>query len=203
MKILKIYAVADLHGSQHRLNIVLKNIQRYSPDLVAVCGDITQYGPADVAKDFLNQIPTETVAVTGNIDSIDVEKGIDASKATRIELKKVVKKGVKFVGVSGVNPNDFKLLSDKKMIDKKTVLVTHVPPYETVDKIFIGMHGGSKELRSIVDKHKPRLVLSGHIHEAPGFKKIDDTVFVNCSIGKRGEGALIDINEDISVKMLE
>jgi len=203
VKKLKIYAIADLHGSQHRLNIVLKNIQRYAPDLVAVCGDITQYGPGDVAKNFLDQIDVETVAVTGNIDSADVEKGIDDSKATRIELKKVVKKGIPFVGTSGINPDDFKTISDKKMIDEKTVLVTHVPPYETVDKIFVGMHGGSKELKKLVEKHKPRVVLSGHIHESPGFKKIGDTVFVNCSIGKRGEGALIEINNDISVKMLE
>jgi hypothetical protein len=200
---MKIYSVADIHGSQYRLNLVLKNIQKYSPDLVAVCGDITQFGPGDVAKNFLDQIPVETVAVTGNIDSPDVEKGIDESKATRIELKKVVKKGITFVGTSAINHDDFKTLEEKKMIDQKTILVTHVPPFDTVDKIFIGMHGGSKELRALVDKFKPRLVLSGHIHEDPGYKKINDTIFVNCSMGKRGEGALIEINEDILVKMLK
>ncbi len=200
---MKIYSVADIHGSQYRLNLILKNIQRYSPDLVVVCGDITQFGPGDVAKNFLDQIPIETIAVTGNIDSPDVERGIDESKATRIELKKLVKKGITFVGTSAINPDDFKTLEEKKMIDEKTILVTHVPPFDTVDKIFIGMHGGSKELRLLVDKFKPKLVLSGHIHEDPGYKKINDTIFVNCSIGKRGEGALIEINENISVKMIE
>jgi uncharacterized protein len=200
---LKIYAVADLHGSQYRLNIILKNIKKYSPDLVVICGDITQYGPGDVAKNFLDQITVDTVAVTGNIDSSDVRKGIDDSKATRIELKKVIKKGIPFVGSSGMNPDDFKTLEEKKMVDEKTILVTHVPPFDTVDKVFVGMHGGSKDLRELVDKVKPRLVLSGHIHEDPGYKKINDTVFVNCSIGKRGDGALIDINKDISVKMLK
>jgi len=200
---LKIYAVADIHGSQYRLNIILKNIKKYSPDLVVICGDITQYGPGDVAKNFLDQITVDTVAVTGNIDSSDVRKGIDDSKATRIELKKVIKKGIPFVGSSGMNPDDFKTLEEKKMVDEKTILVTHVPPFDTVDKVFVGMHGGSKDLRELVDKVKPRLVLSGHIHEDPGYKKINDTVFVNCSIGKRGDGALIDINKDISVKMLK
>ncbi len=200
---MKIYAVADIHGSQYRLNIILKNIKKYSPDLVVICGDITQYGPGDVAKNFLDQITVDTVAVTGNIDSSDVRKGIDDSKATRIELKKVIKKGIPFVGSSGMNPDDFKTLEEKKMVDEKTILVTHVPPFDTVDKVFVGMHGGSKDLRELVDKVKPRLVLSGHIHEDPGYKKINDTVFVNCSIGKRGDGALIDINKDISVKMLK
>ena len=200
---MKIYSVADIHGSQYRLNLVLKNIKRYAPDLVIVCGDITQFGPGDVAKNFLDQIPVETMAVTGNIDSPDVKRGIDNSKATRIELKKVVKKGISFVGSSGINPDDFKTLEEKKMIDEKTILVTHVPPFGTVDKIFIGMHGGCKELRELVDKFKPRLVLSGHIHEDPGYKKINNTIFVNCSISKRSEGALIEINKEISVKMLE
>jgi hypothetical protein len=65
------------------------------------------------------------------------------------------------------------------------------------------MHGGSKELKEIVEKYNPRLVLSGHIHEDPGITKNDKTIFVNCSMGKKGEGALIDINEEITVKMLE
>jgi putative phosphoesterase len=199
---MKIYSIADIHGFQYRLNVVLKNIQRINPDLVVICGDITQFGPADVAKNFLDQINVETFAVTGNIDSNDVERGIDNSKATRIELKRVVKKGIPFVGSSGINPDDFKIIEKKKMIDYKTILVTHVPPFNTVDKIFIGMHGGSKELRKLVDKFNPKLVLSGHIHEDSGFKKINNTIFVNCSLGKRGEGAIIEINEDVSVKML-
>ena len=200
---MKILAVADIHGAQYRLNLVLKNIERYSPDLVVVCGDITQFGPGEVAKNFLDQIPIDTIAITGNIDTLDVEKGIDDSKAAKIELKKVLRKGIPFVGVSGTNPDYFKILDNKKMIDKKTVLVTHVPPFDTKDKVFIGIHGGSKELRALIDKYTPRLVLSGHIHEDPGFVKVGKTIVVNCSMGKRGEGALIDIDDDLTVKMLD
>lgn len=200
---MKILAVADIHGAQYRLNLVLKNIERYSPDILVICGDITQFGPGELAKNFLDQIPIDTLAITGNIDSVDVEKGIDDSKATKIEMKKVLRKGLSFVGVSGVNPDHYKTLDDKKMVDEKTILVTHVPPYDSKDKIFIGMHGGSRELRELVDKKHPRLVLSGHIHEDPGYIKIGETIVVNCSMGKRGEGALIDIDEEISIKMLD
>jgi len=65
---MKIFATADLHGSQYRLNILLKNIEQYAPDLVIVCGDITQFGPSDVAKNFLDQISVETLAIPGNIE---------------------------------------------------------------------------------------------------------------------------------------
>ena len=200
---MKILAVADIHGAQYRLNLVLKNIERYSPDLVVVCGDITQFGPGELAKNFLDQIPVDTIAITGNIDSPDVGKGIDDSKATKIELKRVIKKGVAFVGISGVDPRQTDVLEDKKLLDTSSVLVTHVPPHGTQDKIFIGMHGGSNAIRELMNKYKPRLVLSGHIHEDPGVTKVDDTTIVNCSMGKRGEGAIIEINEEINVKMLE
>ena len=199
---MKILAVADIHGAQYRLNLVLKNIERYSPDLVVICGDITQFGPADLAKNLLDQIPVDTLAITGNIDTLDVGRGIDESKATKIEMKRVVKKGIPFVGVNGIDEKQLKTVKDKKMLDETSVLVSHVPPYGTNDKVFLGMHGGSKELRELMDKFKPRLVLCGHIHEDPGITRIGKTTIVNCSMGKRGEGSLIEINSDISVKMI-
>lgn len=200
---MKILAVADIHGAQYRLNLVLRNIDRYSPDLVVICGDITQFGPGELAKTLLDQIPVETLAVTGNIDSEDVKKGIDESRAINIEMKKIVKKGIPFVGISGTKYDEFKFLEDKKIIDNKTVLVSHVPPYGFQDKIFIGLHGGSKELREIIDKYHPRIVLCGHIHEDPGYTETNGCIVVNCSMGKRGEGAVIDINKEISVEMIE
>lgn len=199
---MKILATADIHGSQFRLNVVLKNIERYSPDLVVICGDITQFGPGEVATNFLDQIPVDTLAITGNIDTREVGKGIDDSKAIKIEMKKVVKKGIPFVGANGIDPNQTKVIAEKNLIDENTVIVSHEPPYGAQDKVFLGMHAGNKELREIIDKYKPRLVLSGHIHEDPGITKIGNTTVVNCSMGKRGEGALIEINGELSVKML-
>lgn len=111
---MKIFAVSDIHGAQYRLNLILKNIQKYFPDIVIICGDITQFGPGELAKILLDQIPIKTLAITGNIDTFDVGKGIDESKATNIELKKVVKKGISFVGINGSDIKDFKILEEKK-----------------------------------------------------------------------------------------
>jgi Icc-related predicted phosphoesterase len=200
---MKILASADIHGAQFRLNLVLKNIDRYSPDLVVICGDITQFGPGELAKNFLNQIPVDTLAITGNIDSADVGKGIDESKATKIEMKKVVKKGIPFVGIGREIRNQLGIIEDKNLIDESCVVVSHEPPLGVQDKVFLGKHAGSEIHREIAEKYKPRLWLCGHIHENPGFDKIGNTIVVNCSMGKRGEGALIEINEKISVKMID
>jgi len=200
---MKILAVADFHGSQYRLNIVLENIKKYSPELVIVCGDITQFGPGEVATNFLDQIPVETFAIPGNIDTLDVTEAIDKSKAKNISLKKLEKNDIPFVGAGGdnISKSDFQII--EKLLDEKSVLVSHMPPHGLQDKAFIGMHAGNKDLRKIVDKCKPRLVLCGHIHENPGYTKTNNTIVVNCSMGKRGEGAIIEINKNITVKMLD
>jgi Icc-related predicted phosphoesterase len=209
---MKILAVADLHGSQYRLNLVLKNIEKYAPDLVVVCGDITQFGPAETATNFLNQIPRETFAIPGNIDTLDVDQGITASKATNLHLKRVVKQGIPFVGIGRELPlslSDTSIVDETskkpltKILGETSVLVTHVPPYKIQDKIFLGNHGGSRELREIIDSCKPRLVLCGHIHEDPGVTTIGTTTVVNCSLGKRTEGALIEITDTVKVSLLE
>jgi uncharacterized protein len=209
---MKILAVADLHGAQYRLNLVLKNIQTYAPDLVVVCGDITQFGPAELATNFLNQIPVQTLAVPGNIDTFDVDNGINESNATNLHLKRVDIKGTSFIGIGRELPS---LLSDinitdgtmkkplRAILDESSILVTHVPPYKLQDKMFIGSHGGNKELRQLIDTKKPRLVLCGHIHEDPGVAQLGKTIVVNCSMGKRTEGALIKLSDTIKVTILE
>ena len=169
---MKLFAAADIHGSQYRLNTVLNNIEKYSPDLVVICGDITQFGPGEVAKNFLNQIMVDTLALPGNIDTPDVDQAITASKATNINYKRIEKNGATFIGIGGDLSNQLlDILIDyrnKKVpliesINKDTILVTHVPPYKTQDKVFFGHYSGNKELRQIVDKYKPKLVLCGHM----------------------------------------
>jgi Icc-related predicted phosphoesterase len=209
---LKIITIADIHGSQYRLNILLKNIEKYSPNLVIICGDITQFGPGDVAINLLNQIKVKTFAIHGNIDTNEVLKSIDNSNAINIHLKKIIHNNISFVGLGGdlnqpvhtkinIKVNEYFKTIDE-VIDESTILVTHNPPYGLQDKIFLGFHAGSKYIRKIIDKYKPKLVLCGHIHENPGFIKYKKTIIVNCSIGKTGNGALIELNKKINVKML-
>ncbi len=208
---MRILATADFHSSQYRLNLVMRHIEVEKPDLVVVCGDLTQFGPGSVATNLLNQLPVETLAVHGNIDSSDVPQAIDTSKATNIHLKRVVCHGIPFIGVGGdlPSPLDSLEISDgatkkslRTVLTQESVLVTHVPPYKLQDRIFIGTHGGSKALRALIDTNKPRLVLCGHIHEDPGVTVSGKTTVVNCSMGKRTEGTIVDITDAITARIL-
>lgn len=209
---MKVLAVADIHGSQYRLNLVLKNVATYQPDLVVVCGDITQFGPGEVATTLLDQIPVQTLAIPGNIDTFDVDEGIVKSTATNLHLRRVVIQEIPFVGIGreiSTPLKDLMIVDGKaqkpvsEIVDSTSVLVTHYPPFKLQDTIFIGTHGGSKELRSLVNTSKPRLVLCGHIHEDPGVTQIEETMVVNCSLGKRTEGAIVEIGKTVAVTILD
>ena len=205
---MKVYTVADIHGAQYRMNIILDHIKEYKPDLVVICGDITDFGPPDLALNLLNQIPVETLAVRGNCDPLEVNQAIDDSNATNARLQKIEKKGVTLVGCDFIGKVHHPTLDDEtraflqKTVDQKSVLISHIPPFELQDMVFMGRHGGNKDIRSIVDTNHPRLVLCGHIHENPGVMYHDTTTVVNCSMGKRTEGALIEINDELSVQIL-
>jgi hypothetical protein len=210
MVAMKLFAAADIHGAQYRLNIVLRRIDELAPDLCVICGDITQFGPAEVATNFLDQIPVDTVAVPGNIDPPTVHQAINESKAENITMKREEKKGVPFVGLDVTqlgepmgSAGQVKSFVETS-IDETCVLVSHVPPYGLQDTVFLGRHAGSKELRSIIEQYTPRLVLCGHIHEDPGVTRFKNSVVVNCSIGKYTEGAFVEITDKkVDVKILE
>ena len=204
---MKILAVADLHGTQYRMNLVLENIRKYSPDVVVLAGDITNFGPSEMATTLLGQIRhVPTLVVRGNCDPTNIKEAVEKADAHFIEQKRYLHQKIPFVGVGGGKIRPFQTKVDQAatttfydLIDSATVLVSHVPPYGYQDRVFIGMHGGSKELRELIDQKQPQLVLCGHIHEDAGITKTEHTTIVNCSIGKRGSGALININKDKSV----
>ena len=66
------------------------------------------------------------------------------------------------------------------VIDLPLVLVSHQPARDTVtDLAGNGAHVGSTAVRTFIERHKPVLCLSGHIHEAQGTDAIGSTILVN------------------------
>ena len=57
-------------------------------------------------------------------------------------------------------------------------------------------HTDYRGLKKIILSYQPRLVICGHIHERPGTAFIGDTRIVNCSMGRSGAGAIIDVDGD-------
>ncbi len=206
---MRIYAAADIHGKQYRLNLMLSHIKEHQPDIVIIPGDITQFGPGSLATTLLNEIPVETYAVRGNCDTPEVNNGINESKATNLSLTRITVHQKPLVGCEPAgdvgNPyldtSTLQFLAEH--VDSETILVSHLPPYGIQDTIYKGNHGGNKELTHLITTYTPAVLLCGHIHEAPGCTTYKNTVVVNCSIGKKTEGALIDITDKTRVTILD
>ena len=66
------------------------------------------------------------------------------------------------------------------------VLVCHAPPLGTdLDRIGSGRHGGSRSVKTFLERHAPEYFFCGHIHECAGVEtRLGRTRAVN--LGKRG-----------------
>lgn len=210
---MKILAISDLHGEIHPgLNDYL---QHNKVDLIVICGDITHFGPSELAQDLLNEIcayKIPVVAVPGNCDPQDINSCLQNCQAINVHGKKVDIQNMGICGLGGSNPTPFNTPIefgeleiyeelDKLMLgmkdEKVKILITHAPPYKTqVDKISSGDHVGSKSIREIIQKYKPDLNICGHVHESQAIDKLEDTVIVNPGQLTDGYACLITIEEE-------
>lgn len=80
-----------------------------------------------------------------------------------------------------------------KLLQKSrdSILISHSPPYNILDKIHSGKHVGSKILLKSIKRYEPKYVLCGHIHEAKSEKKIGKTKVIN--LGFYGDYKIIKI----------
>jgi Icc-related predicted phosphoesterase len=212
---MKILAISDIHGTFRGKEVALKNSEIYQPDLIVITGDITQFGPPEDAKKILDEIGNRfrTLAIPGNCDPFEVPDAIEASIAENLHANKVEIDGITFVGFGGSNLTPFNTIFEhsedvifRELNDlmesnkgKSTILMTHCPPKGYRDEVVGRGNMGCEAIARIVKKYKPRLVISGHIHEAYGIDDIgDDTIVVNPGAGKDGRAAIIElvINED-------
>ena len=88
------------------------------------------------------------------------------------------------------------LIRSKILKHKPDVLVVaHPPPRGTLDEVFGRFHSGCRSLQKIVVNKQPRLLICGHVHERPGTLFVGETLVVNCSMGRKGAGILINLDK--------
>lgn len=85
----------------------------------------------------------------------------------------------------------------------RTIYVCHVPPIHTeLDTLPRGRHGGSRALRTFIERYAPPLTLHGHIHEAPALTRrfairLGATLCINPGHdGRKFHGVVIDLDGD-------
>lgn len=191
---MKILAIADVHG---RTNFDKKVAQIItSADLVIIAGDITNFGGEKEAQSILENfvaLNKKIFVVPGNCDLLSVNDVLTREGSNLHGEMKIIE-NITFCGVGGCSKTPFhtpqeyseseieELLHrfNKKENTRFHILVSHAPPYKTkADKIFLGLHVGSRTIRNFIETFQPDLVVCGHIHEARGSDKIGNTIIIN------------------------
>jgi Icc-related predicted phosphoesterase len=204
--ILRLLFVVDIHKSSDALSRIISFIDDHKPDVLVIGGDITTFGPLDYAKELLNGLPNLPVlALPGNCDPREILPIIDSSPAKNLHGKKEILEGITLVGLGGSNSTPFNTpfeLEEEEIyeqLDKLMVpgaiLILHFPIKGRLDLAGRGINTGSSAAKEIVEKYRPSLVLSGHIHESKGIETDDEgTIYANPGPLKDGYAALVEIS---------
>jgi len=213
---MRILAISDVHGDTEKVKKLSYLIEKNNPDVIVVAGDLTQFGPKNVADKVISELiksGKKVLAITGNGDPPEIDDVLNR-KNVQLGSKVVTVGSTGFVGFSGgetvhlggssfvtrYEPLDLKL---RYLKSKKKVVVSHLPPKGTKDKIFSGQHVGSEFLRDMINEKQPDLVISGHVHEDAGVYTLGKTTVVNPGALCEGYGAFIDLEKETKVKFFK
>ena len=207
---MEVLVVSDIHGSDWGVRQIHGWIDDLEPDLLIASGDITHFGPVSFARDFLESLDVKALAVPGNCDPESLVEVLE-ELGVNLHEKRVDVGGETFVGLGGSNPTPFDTLyeiTDDAMFDslqplmvKNAVLVTHAPPYGTLDGTASTGPLGSRSIKRIIDEYEPKLAVFGHIHEARGLVK-GKVTYLNPGPARRGYGAFVKIGQSVEVSLL-
>ncbi len=217
---MKILAVTDFHG----LPSGEKNLSTFLErgyDCLVVTGDLTNFGPANLADSLLERAKAAgvpTFVVPGNCDPKQILQVLDKYEVN-LHGKCEQLDNITFVGLGGSNLTPFNTpfeLTEAEIQEELAaltctacanwVLVTHAPPHGTkLDHIADGTHVGSKSIRKFIEQKQPLVALCGHVHEARNTDKLGRTLMVNPGPISKGYAAeiILDKSDEIRAKLLE
>ncbi len=198
--------VSDIHSNFRNLKRLLETEKA---DLIAVCGDITDFNYRDIAifDEILESFEGYCLAVHGNCDD---EKCVEMlEKAENVEFihGECVKIGdYTFYGLGGSTETPFFTPSEYEEnyyysllksfnYRENAILISHSPPYGILDRTYDGVNAGSLAIRDFMDKFD--YIFCGHIHESYGVKKVGKTVVVNSGSLASGFYAKANLGEDV------
>lgn len=210
---MRVLALADIHNNRNVIG-KLQRILEQKWNWVLIAGDITNRGPVSFAEDLIENTPPNTLAVHGNMDTIDVIELLE-NKGISVHCKKKELEGYNVVGIGGSNPTPAdtptEYLEDKiedelnKLeINSNTILLTHAPPFNSgLDKVGSGVSVGSRAIRKIIDTKQPCMNICAHIHEQEGKTMIGKTLVVKVGPAMHGRAAEINISKKIEVNFFD
>ena len=182
---LRLVMLSDTHGSHRKLHVP-------PGDVLIHAGDMTRMGHLEDAEDFnewLAGLPhTHKVVVNGNHEynaewkkrASTIFSNATFLKDTSITLQSPNKRPLRVHGTDFAWPMKSPNPSYDSVTGTVDVLIAHGPA-----KGYVDGGKGCSELRRLVERLKPRVVVGGHIHFAHGVQqgsfRLAGTTFVNAA----------------------
>lgn len=219
---MKILALSDIHENTRLLKSLRKKLeeQGFKPEVTVIAGDITKFKGVETARKVLLQVKeyanTLILFVPGNCDSPELLRvealadDIFNIHSRAYELGEYVFYGI---GGGGMSPfytpiefseEDFERFISKALqyAGKKLILITHQPILGFFDEVN-GARIGSQVFAEYLNKVKPLIWITGHVHENRGWTKTGSTYIVHPGPFMRGYFAILEVRErdDVVVEL--
>ncbi len=187
---MKFLTFTDLHEDKQQLQELVKRASKKDIDFVVCCGDISTFGSGLTnVLDHFDKIGKPFYVIPGNHEeNLEWEKILSQyPNCINLHLQAIEVENYIFLGYGGggfsQEDKDFRKIARKwygSYNGKKIVFVTHGPPLGTKLDWLETRHVGHKDYRNFIQRIKPRLAISGHLHETVGLTdKIAKTKLIN------------------------
>lgn len=203
-------AITDLHDEQQSLDFLEEFLEKEKGrvEIVLLAGDLTTRGPVAFAEEFFERLEKREMpwlGVHGNMDPKEVQEEMEM-RGGWIHGRKEEWNGFEFAGWGGSGPTpnetpceyseeEIAQGLEKIKIGKKTILLTHAPPYNTfADLVANDNHIGSIAIRRTIEEKRPRAVVCGHAHEAEGSEQLGTTRIIKVGPLMHGRACLVELN---------
>lgn len=200
MKKTKILAASDVHGDKKTIKKLAEKAKKENVDLVVLAGDLTFFEQsAEGIIGPFKKINKKVLLIPGNHETIataDFLAEMYHPGTYNIHGYSIKFHDVGFFGFGGTSKHEVPGKDIKEVLEetfedikklRKKILITHIhPSHERFEKL--GMMGdeATDALKESIEKLKPDIVISGHMHEFEDMEtKIGKTIIH--SIGKKGK----------------
>jgi uncharacterized protein len=204
--------LSDVHGRGWAAEAAKELMREQGLDQAILLGDITHFGPIQFAEEFINDLGVRCLVVPGNCDPPGTLSSIERC-ATSLHAKKVSINGRTWGGLGGCNPTVFQTpfeMPEEEMgrllaplMEPGMILVLHCPPKGTFDSTFSGLSVGSTAVRDLIERARPLVVLSGHIHEDRGVEQKDGVWYMNPGAVKDHYAGMMELGKDVKLTLLD
>lgn len=195
---MKLFAVSDIHGDK-RLAKKLA-MRAMEADLIILAGDLT-WAEADLTGIIgpFKGTGKKLLMIPGNhetLASLDFLEKQYKPGVYNVHAKSFIAGNIGFFACGSGNIGLFQLTENEvySILMKaykgvkdcvKKVLISHVPPYNTLLDDLGWTHAGSQAVRKVIELVQPELCICGHLHETEGLiDKIGRTKIIN--VGHKG-----------------